>query len=129
MNAMSAIIHTLDGWVTPYDLDIGCQLRVQHDVAITGGFGGTVLAHITDSVQYGTFMGCEYREFALRRNDIMFFDNRMWMYDGEDWTDINSCHISLVSLVTEECEVPDSDIPFCDFDNILEEEMEAAECL
>lgn len=123
------MVQTCDGWISPHDLEQGCQLRVQHDIDITGGRHSAVMTRLTDKVWYGRFTGVGYAPAAPEVHDIRLFENGMWMWDGERWFNIDDCRIALIPPVFAEGEVPFSDIPFCDFDNILEEEMEASECL
>ena len=118
---MSTLIQTMDGWVRPSNLEAGCHLRVQHDVAIMGGRNnGTVLCYITDNVWYGTYTGWGYTETPPERYDIRLYEGGMWMYDGEKWFNIDDCKISVISLVVNTDELSNTDIPLCDFNNILE---------
>ena len=75
------------------------------------------------SAKYGVYTGLNDRSRKPEVNEVRLFESGLWMMDGARWVNVTGC------LITREIRIPDSEIPFCDFDNILEEEMEAAECL
>lgn len=74
------------------------------------------------TVKYGRYTGSGYLYDAPEINDVHLFDNGFWMWDGTKWLDVNNCYAAKDEHVTD-------DIPFTDFSNILEEEVEASECL
>ena len=75
------------------------------------------------SAKYGVYTGLNDWSRKPEINEVRLFENGLWMMDGTRWVNVTKCPM------TREIHIPDSEIPFCDFDNILEEEVEASECL
>lgn len=74
------------------------------------------------SVKYGRYTGRGLIGTDLEINDVHLYDNGYWLWDGKQWIDVNDCYVIKESSAEDE-------IPFTDFSNVLEAEVEASECL
>ena len=105
------------------------------DIEVIGAdslvFGDKVTISMFDvgtmSVKHCIYTGPNWLDTNIKRepdiNEIRLFDNGYWMLTDTGWKNVTNYRM------IREIRVPDSEIPFCDFDNILEEEVEASECL
>ena len=78
------------------------------------------------STKYCRYTGLCHIDYLPDINEIRLFDNGLWMWDGEKWTDVTRCYME---REIHEDRIPDEEIPFCDFNYILEEEMGVSDCL
>ena len=125
---MSELIYTEHGWISADELEQGCQLRVRHYIDVTDVRGHTV-GRLVDTMWYGRYTGVGVCSTPPQRRDIRLFENGLWRWDGGKWCKLDDCDISVVPpiyfndeiITVWQNEEPDTDIPFCDFSNILEE--------